>query len=312
MMNKIPIIVIAGPTASGKTAVSIQLAKELDGEIVSADSMQIYKGLDIATAKPTKEEMQGIPHHLMSFVDNSEKFSVAQYLEKAREVISDIHQRGKMPIVVGGTGLYISSLVDNIIFDEISSNGEVRARLTKEAEEIGNEAMLQKLMEIDEETAKTLHPNNLTRIIRALEAYELSGITMSELKRRSREEESPYNACMIGLNFHDRQKLYDRINLRVDKMAKEGMVDEAFEFYKNERGNTVCQAIGYKELIPYFEEKATLNECLETLKRETRRYAKRQLTWFRRDERIHWIYLDETIGEKNIIDNCKKYIAKCF
>lgn len=312
MMNKIPIIVIAGPTASGKTAVSIRLAKELDGEIVSADSMQIYKGLDIATAKPTKEEMQGIPHHLMSFVDNSEKFSVAQYLEKAREVISDIHQRGKMPIVVGGTGLYISSLVDNIIFDEISSNGEVRARLTKEAEEIGNEAMLQKLMEIDEETAKTLHPNNLTRIIRALEAYELSGLTMSELKRRSREEESPYNACMIGLNFHDRQKLYDRINLRVDKMAKEGMVEEVFEFYKNERGNTVCQAIGYKELIPYFEGKATLQESLETLKRETRRYAKRQLTWFRRDERIHWIYLDETVGEKNIIDNCKKYIAKCF
>lgn len=311
-MNKIPIIVIAGPTASGKTAVSIRLAKELDGEIVSADSMQIYKGLDIATAKPTKEEMQGIPHHLMSFVDNSEKFSVAQYLEKAREVISDIHQRGKMPIVVGGTGLYISSLVDNIIFDEISSNGEVRARLTKEAEEIGNEAMLRRLMEIDEETAKTLHPNNLTRIIRALEAYELSGLTMSELKRRSREEESPYNACMIGLNFRDRQKLYDRINLRVDKMAKEGMVEEAFEFYKNERGNTVCQAIGYKELIPYFEGKATLQECLETLKRETRRYAKRQLTWFRRDERIHWIYLDETIGEKNIIDNCKKYIAKCF
>ncbi|MGN0654489.1 MAG: tRNA (adenosine(37)-N6)-dimethylallyltransferase MiaA [Oscillospiraceae bacterium] len=311
-MNKIPIIVIAGPTASGKTAVSIRLAKELDGEIVSADSMQIYKGLDIATAKPTKEEMQGIPHHLMSFVDNSEKFSVAQYLEKAREVIADIHQRGKMPIVVGGTGLYISSLVDNIIFDEISSDGEVRARLTKEAEEIGNEAMLQKLMEIDEETAKTLHPNNLTRIIRALEAYELSGLTMSELKRRSREEESPYNACMIGLNFHDRQKLYDRINLRVDKMAKEGMVEEAFEFYKNERGNTVCQAIGYKELIPYFEGKATLDECLETLKRETRRYAKRQLTWFRRDERIHWIYLDETVGEKNIIDKCKKYIAKCF
>ncbi len=311
-MNKISIIVIAGPTASGKTAVSIRLAKELDGEIVSADSMQIYKGLDIATAKPTKEEMQGIPHHLMSFVDNSEKFSVAQYLEKAREVIADIHQRGKMPIVVGGTGLYISSLVDNIIFDDISSNGEVRARLTKEAEEIGNEAMLRRLMEIDEETAKTLHPNNLTRIIRALEAYELSGLTMSELKRRSREEESPYNACMIGLNFRDRQKLYDRINLRVDKMAKEGMVDEAFEFYKNERGNTVCQAIGYKELIPYFEEKATLDECLETLKRETRRYAKRQLTWFRRDERIHWIYLDETVGEKNIIDNCKKYIAKCF
>ena len=312
MMNKIPIIVIVGPTASGKTAVSIRLAKELDGEIISADSMQIYKGLDIATAKPTKEEMQGIPHHLMSFVDNSEKFSVAQYLEKAREVISDIHQRGKMPIVVGGTGLYISSLVDNIIFDDISSNGEVRARLTKEAEEIGNEAMLKRLMEIDEETAKTLHPNNLTRIIRALEAYELSGITMSELKRRSREEETPYNACMIGLNFRDRQKLYDRINLRVDKMAKEGMVEETFEFYKNESGNTVCQAIGYKELIPYFEGKATLQECLETLKRETRRYAKRQLTWFRRDERIYWIYLDETIGEKNIIDNCKKYIAKCF
>ena len=312
MMNKIPIVVIAGPTASGKTSVSISLAKEYDAEIVSADSMQIYKGLDISTAKPTEEEKCGIPHHLMSFVEWGEKYSVAQYLSEARKVIADIHNRGKLPIIVGGTGLYISSLVDNIVFDDTSSNEEIRNRLTKEAEELGNEAMLKKLMEIDPETAKTLHPNNLTRIIRAIEAYELSGKTMSELKKQSREEESPYNACMIGLNFHDRQKLYDRINLRVDKMAEAGMVEEAYNAYKQGIGNTVCQAIGYKELIPYFEGKSTLPECLEVLKQETRRYAKRQLTWFRRDERINWIYMDENLTEKNIIDNCKKYIAKCF
>lgn len=311
-MNKIPIVVIAGPTASGKTAVSISLAKEYDAEIVSADSMQIYKGLDIATAKPTEEEKCGIPHHLMSFVGWGEKYSVAQYLSEARKVIADIHNRGKLPIIVGGTGLYISSLVDNIVFDDTSSNDEIRNRLTKEAEELGNEAMLSRLMKIDPETAKTLHPNNLTRIIRAIEAYELSGKTMSELKKQSREEESPYNACMIGLNFHDRQKLYDRINLRVDKMAEAGMVEEAYDAYKQGIGNTVCQAIGYKELIPYFEGKSTLPECLETLKQETRRYAKRQLTWFRRDERINWIYMDENLTKKNIIDNCKKYIAKCF
>ena len=312
MMNKIPIVVIAGPTASGKTAVSISLAKEYYAEIVSADSMQIYKGLDIATAKPTEEEKCGISHHLMSFVEWGEKYSVAQYLSEARKVIADIHNRGKLPIIVGGTGLYISSLVDNIVFDDTSSNDEIRNRLTKEAKELGNEAMLNKLMEIDPETAKTLHPNNLTRIIRAIEAYELSGKTMSELKKQSREEESPYNACMIGLNFHDRQKLYDRINLRVDKMAEAGMVEEAYDAYKQGIGNTVCQAIGYKELIPYFEGKSTLSECLETLKQETRRYAKRQLTWFRRDERINWIYMDENLTEKNIIEKCKKYIAKCF
>ena len=284
MMNKIPIVVIAGPTASGKTAVSINLAKEYDAEIVSADSMQIYKGLDIATAKPTEEEKCGIPHHLMSFVEWGEKYSVAQYLSEARKVIADIHNRGKLPIIVGGTGLYISSLVDNIVFDDTSSNEEIRNRLTKEAEEIGNEAMLQKLMEIDPETAKTLHPNNLTRIIRAIEAYELSGKTMSELKKQSREEESPYNACMIGLNFRDRQKLYDRINLRVDKMAEAGMVEEAHEAYLQGIGNTVCQAIGYKEIISALRGEISLADAGELIKLSTRRYAKRQLTWFRHEE----------------------------
>ncbi|MCX7657747.1 MAG: tRNA (adenosine(37)-N6)-dimethylallyltransferase MiaA, partial [Oscillospiraceae bacterium] len=227
-MSKIPILVIAGPTASGKTALAIELAILYDGEIISADSMQIYKGMDIATAKPTKEEMKGIPHHLMGFLDRDKDFSVADYLALAREKIAEISNKGKLPVIAGGTGLYISSLLDNVKFDQSPGKSEIREKLLKETQELGREAMLQRLFEVDEETAKTLHPNNINRIIRALEVYELTGIKMSEHKTMSRCEESPYNACVIGLNFAQRELLYDRINKRVDIMVQKGLLEEAF------------------------------------------------------------------------------------
>lgn len=308
-MSKIPILVIAGPTASGKTALAIELAILYNGEIISADSMQIYKGMDIATAKPTKEEMKGIPHHLMGFLDRDKDFSVADYLALAREKIAEISNKGKLPVIAGGTGLYISSLLDNVKFDQSPGKSEIREKLLKETEKFGREAMLQRLFEVDEETAKTLHPNNINRIIRALEVYELTGIKMSEHKVMSRCEESPYNACVIGLNFAQRELLYDRINKRVDIMVQKGLVEEAFEIYKHGGLKTAHQAIGYKELIPYFKGEEPLEACIEKIKQETRRYAKRQLTWFRRDERINWIIMDENTIFENIIDNSKKIIA---
>ncbi len=308
-MSKLPILVVAGPTASGKTALAIELAILYDGEIISADSMQIYKGMDIATAKPTKEEMKGIPHHLMGFLEMDKDFSVADYLALARQKIAEISDRGKLPIIAGGTGLYISSLLDNVKFDQSPGKSQVRERLLKEAEELGKETMLQRLFEVDEETAKTLHPNNINRIIRALEVYELTGIKMSQHKAMSRSEESPYNACVIGLNFIQREFLYERINKRVDIMVQKGLVEEAFDVYKQGGLKTAHQAIGYKELIPYFEGKESLEICIEKIKQETRRYAKRQLTWFRRDERINWIMMDNNTDFENIIDQSKKIIA---
>ncbi len=308
--KKQPVIVVAGPTASGKTSLGIQLAKLYDGEVISADSMQIYKGLDITTAKPTKEEMCGVPHHLISVINQEDSFSVADYVKLAREKISEISSRNKLPIIVGGTGLYISSLIDNISFDNVITDDSVRQKLIEESKRIGNEAMLEKLRQIDPETAEALHPNNITRIIRAIEVYEVSGIKFSENKVLSRIEESPYSACMIGLSFEDRQKLYDRINMRVDIMMKNGMLEETREVYDSKHLKTAHQAIGYKELVPYFEGCTTLEECIDKIKQESRRYAKRQLTWFRRDKRINWILLDRFNKNEEINAECKKIVAK--
>lgn len=311
--EKQPLIVIAGPTASGKTALGIALAKEYGGEVVSADSMQIYKGLDIATAKPTAEEMQGVPHHLISVIDMGESFSVADYVRLAKEKIADIHASGKLPILVGGTGLYINSLIDNVNFDNadtVGNDGSVRKRLTEEAERLGGEAMHKRLAEIDPETAEAVPPQNVIRIIRALEVCELTGMKFSDYKRANAGRESDYKLCMIGLNYQDRNILYDRINKRVSIMAENGMVEECRAVYENERLGTVCQAIGYKELIPYFEGGEILENCLDKIRLGSRRYAKRQLTWFRRDYRINWIYLDNFTNFDEIIEICKKTIAK--
>lgn len=307
---KQPLIAVVGPTASGKTKVGIELAKLYDGEVISADSMQIYEGLDIATAKPLPEEMQEIPHHLISVIKQEDSFSVADYVKLAKEKISEISNRSKLPIIVGGTGLYISSLIDNISFDYVITDANIRNRLISESKELGNEAMLEKLRKIDPETAQTLHANNITRIIRALEVYEVSGIKFSENKILSRQQESPYNACLIGLNYADRQELYDRINNRVDIMIENGMLDEAKKVYDRCKLKTAHQAIGYKELIPYFDGQQDLSVCIDKIKQESRRYAKRQLTWFRRDERINWIIINSNMNFEEIISKCKKVVAK--
>lgn len=309
-MEKIKIAVIAGPTASGKTELGVEIAKAFNGEVISADSMQIYKGMDIATAKPSSEEMNGIPHHLIDFLERDRAFSVADYVELANEKINEIHKRNRLPVIVGGTGLYISSLIDNIQFPDIKSDPEIRKRLEIESTRFGNEKLFEQLKKCDPETAAELHPNNLVRVIRALEVYEITGRKLSEYKAESRLVESPYESVIIGLNYHDRQRLYDRINLRVDIMVENGLIKESREVFESGEMRTAANAIGYKELIPYFENNADLQTCIDKIKQETRRYAKRQLTWFRKNAKIQWVMLDEFDNKEKFFDYCKKNIAK--
>ena len=305
--DKIRLLAVAGPTASGKTELAVRLAKHYDGEIISADSMQIYKGMDIATAKPTEEEKQGVVHHLMDFLDPSEEFSVSDYVELAHKAAADIHNRGKLPILCGGTGLYIRSFLENIKFPEAKIDTALRNRLNQQYENEGGEKLLEYLSVFDPETASSLLPQNGKRIIRAIEIYETTGITMSEHIRRSKLVPSPYDYTVIGLTYSDRQKLYDRINKRVDIMLERGLIEEAREFYRTNAGNTASAAIGYKELKPYLDGEIPLDEAVGRLKQATRHYAKRQLTWFRRDKYINRIEADkcdDVFGEaKKIFDN---------
>ena len=290
-MQKIPLIAVVGPTASGKTKLGIELAKAFNGEVVSADSMQVYKGISIASAAPTAEETCGIPHHLVEFLELGSEFSVADYVNLAKEKINEIYSRGKMPILVGGTGLYVNSLIDGIDFSSENYDIEIRNRLEKEMEDLGAEALLQRLAEVDEETAKKLHPNNRRRILRALEVYETTGITFSKQNELSRVG-SEYDAVIIGVTYKDREKLYERINLRVDSMLNSGLLDETKTTLDLPNGKGAMQAIGHKELHKYLRGEQTLEEAVEVLKMQTRRYAKRQLTWFNRNEDIHWLYQD--------------------
>lgn len=300
------VLAVVGATASGKTSLGIELAKKYNGEIISADSMQIYKGLDIASAKPSPEEMQGIPHHLISFLDRNVSFSVSDYVNLANEKIRDILNRKKLPIIVGGTGLYIDSLLNNIKFSEGGSDENYRKELYAVAKEKGNEYLHNMLFEIDSLSAENIHMNNLVRVVRALEVFHVTGRRFSEVKAESRLAESPYDSLIIGLNFHDRQILYDRINNRVDEMVKNGLVSEAENIWKMGNQKTSSNAIGYKELIPYFENTMSLTECIDMIKQETRRYAKRQLTWFRKNTRIRWIFLDEINKKSEILEKSKK------
>lgn len=290
---KIKLIAVVGPTASGKTALGVELAKALDGEIVSCDSMQVYKGMDIATAKPTKEETAQARHHLIDFVEPSEEYSVACYCADAKKAIADIVSRKKQPIIVGGTGLYFSSLTEGITFDDEDYDPELRESLYKEAELKGNQALLDRVMQIDAEYGAKLHVNDLKRIIRALEVYATDKVKMSERLAQSRLSGSDYDTVIIGITYKDRSKLYDRINKRVDLMVKAGLVDEARAYYGKDIA-TANQAIGHKELAPYLSGEASLEDCLDRLKMQTRRYAKRQLSWFRRIENISWLYGDES------------------
>ena len=291
-MEKTKVIAVVGPTASGKTALAISLAKALGGEVISADSMQIYKGMDIATAKPSTEEQDGVPHHLIDFLDPETPYSVAQYVADASHCIADIVSRGRVPIVAGGTGLYVDSLLGGIDFGFVPDNGEMRRKLKEKLEKQGAASLLEELRQVDPETASLLHENNQGRIIRALEVYYLTGETIAEQKRKSREKGSAYDALYIGIDYADREKLYERIDRRVDRMVEAGLLAEAERYLSLGEETTAKQAIGYKELKPYFKGECTLDEALANLKKETRHYAKRQMTWFRRNQDIFRVYPD--------------------
>lgn len=304
-MEKTKIICVVGATASGKTDLAVKLAKAVDGEIISADSMQVYKNMPIATAVATKEEQDGVEHHLVEFLDTDQTFSVADFVERAKVLIDEITARGRVPIVAGGTGLFVDSLVKNISFSEVGSNAEIRNELAEKS----NEELFEKLLELDPKSAQDIHPNNRKRVIRALELC-MSGTSKTEQNENSMLIDSPYDALYIGIGYKDRQKLYDRINKRVDLMLDAGLENEARQML-GKQGLTARQAIGHKELQPYIDGNITLDEAVEGLKRETRRYAKRQLTWFRRNENINWLYADEMSRDELVekaVDLAKNYL----
>jgi len=310
-MEQIRLLAVVGPTASGKTAVGVDLAKAFGGEVVSADSMQIYRALSVSTARPTETEMQGVPHHLVGFVDPDEPYSVARYLADARRAIDEIVSRGRLPILVGGTGLYVSSLLDGLRFAEEERDPALRAALYAEAKRAGNAAMLARLAAIDPDYAATLHPNNLGRVLRAIELYESTGVTMTEQRRRSREVPSAFSPLMIGLDFAERSALYARIDRRVDAMVRAGLIEEARAFYEVwPDPQTAAQAIGCKELLPYLRGESELAPCLDRLRRETRRYAKRQRTWFRRDGRVRWFFVDAYADVPALAAAIRAYVSE--
>ena len=287
------LIVITGPTASGKTALSVRLAKEIGAEIVNADSMQIYKYMDIGTAKPTVDEREGVPHHLIDIVNPDELFSVARYCECAKEAIDDIHSRGKIAVMVGGTGLYVDSLVNNIQFSETEPDEEYRKSLEDDAEKLGNEYIYEKLKTIDPESAAKIAVQDTKRIIRALEVYHVTGKTITWHNEQSRSVPSPYNTTMFAISMN-REALYDKINRRVDVMLELGLVDEVKKILSMgvDEKATSMQAIGYKEIVGYLKGEISLEKAADDIKQGSRRYAKRQLTWFRRNNNINWIEND--------------------
>lgn len=293
-LSKPRVVAVGGPTASGKTALSVALARAFDGEIINADSMQIYKNLDVGTAKPSAEERQGIPHYLLDFLPPETPYSVADFTAAADPLIRDITARGRLPLVVGGTGLYITSLLSGMAFAPEKTDPAIRARLQARADTEGGTALYAELQRIDPDYAAQVHPNNLPRVIRALELFEATGRRMSDQRREARPAEAPYHALCLCLTCRDRAVLYSRIDRRVDEMVENGVLDEARQVYDHRDAyRTAAQAIGYKEFFPYFEGTANLTECTERLKQATRNYAKRQLTWFRRQNDAVWLYLDE-------------------
>lgn len=301
------ILVIAGPTASGKTKLSIELAKKLNGEIISADSMQLYKYMNIGTAKPTKEEMENIPHYMLDFLEVGEKFSVAQYKKLAMKHVEDILVRNKIPIIVGGTGLYINSITQEVNYDEeAEENSTIRKELEEIAKSQGNEGLYNELKMIDPSAAERIHINDTKRIIRALEVFKNSGITITEHQKMSKQNEKKYDYKIVGL-YLEREKLYDRINKRVDVMMDNGLLNEArsvINMVKDKGRITSFQAIGYKEFVPYFEGEISLDEVINNIKQESRRYAKRQVTWFKRTDGIKWFDMSNDFDKilNDIID----------
>lgn len=288
------VVALGGPTASGKTALGILLANTFKGEILSADSMQIYKELNVGTAKPTPQERAQSPHHLIDFLDPSQPFSVADYVELAQKTIREIAGRGAQPFVVGGTGLYLSSLLEGIQFSDKMADPALRKNLEEEMERLGPQAMYDRLKALDPQAAAGIHPNNKVRVIRTLEICLSGGETASSQKAQARPAQPPYDSLCLCLGFSDRQILYRRIEDRVDRMVKEGILEEANQVYLHRQEyKTAAQAIGYKEFFPYFEGTASLEEAVNQLKQATRNYAKRQLTWLRRIPGAVWLEADD-------------------
>lgn len=289
------ILVIVGPTASGKTRMAVELAQRHNGEVISADSMQIYRTMDIGTAKPTKEEMGGIPHHMIDVADPEEDFSVARYVEMAAQCVDDVLARGKLPIVAGGTGLYIDSLLSGRTFAPFSPDSALRGELERELAEKGGQAMLEALAQVDPEAAQRLHPNDHKRIIRALEVYRSTGKTITQHNRETRAIPPRYDALTIGLAFQDRQAMWRRIDQRVDEMVAAGLEDEVRRLLTSGISPkcTAMQAIGYKEFTQALSGEMTWQEAADVVKLRSRQYAKRQLTWFGRNPNTRWVRWDD-------------------
>jgi len=290
----IPLIIIAGPTASGKTDLAIEVAKKIGGEVISADSMQIYRKMNIGSAKPTAEEMDGIEHHLLDVCDPSESFSLSDYADLAHKAIKKVYEKGKIPILAGGTGLYIDTVADNIKLSEAEGGSHIRESLQNELQEKGAQYMYDRLLEIDPESAEKLHVNDTKRVIRALEIYYLSGETKTEADKKSKKNKKIYDYLYFAIET-DRKILYNRINIRVDKMIEKGLFDEVSSLCGeiDVKSSTAMFGIGYREVLWYFKGLLTASETCELIKRNTRRLAKRQLTWFRKNENIKWVAYDD-------------------
>ena len=299
------LIAIVGPTASGKTRLSVELAKELGGEIISFDSMQIYRGMDIGTAKPTMEERQGIVHHMLDIADPREDYSVSRFVEEADKLLQELLSQGKTVILVGGTGLYIDSLMKGLEFAPLPESG-VRQELTRIAQEQGIEVLMDKLRAVDPESAERIHPSNQKRVIRALEIYLESGKTMTQHNLETQQRPPKYEPLRIGLDYVNREALYARINRRVDLMVEQGLLEELQRLLAQgiPENATSMQAIGYKELMGYIRGECSLEEAKELLKQSSRRYAKRQRTWFRRNPKIHWFLLEDEPNFEALFRSC--------
>ena len=306
------IIAVAGPTASGKSALALELCKRLDGELISLDSMQIYRGLDIGTAKPTKAEQAEVCHHMIDICEPTENFSAAEFAERAHKVIADVQSRGKKAVLCGGTGLYLDTVLGRLDFGEIESDEKLRGELIAFAEKNGADALHERLREIDPQAAEKIHPNNVRRVARAIGIYELTGKTKTEHDREAISD-SPYESLIIGLDYDDREVLYNRINRRVDAMIEAGLEGEVRSLVS--RGllsaeSTAGQAIGYKEMLGYIAGDCSLGDAVEKIKLGTRRYAKRQLTWLRRNPSINWLYPDRLGDFRSLVCEAEKIINK--
>lgn len=301
------LIFLVGPTAIGKTGISFELAKLVNGEIISCDSMQVYNGMNVGTSKPARIMLTAIPHHMIDIIEPSDEFSVARFRKLAVKAIEDILKRGKTPLVVGGSGLYVKVLIDGI-FEAPSADRELRQRLKQEADEFGIEVLYKKLKEVDKESASRIHPNDLRRILRALEVYEKAKAPISQLKSNTVGLGDKYDIRIFGLNM-ERPALYKKIDERVDLMFNEGLVDEARRLMERNLSLTASQALGYKEVFAFLRNECDIEEAKILIKRNTRHYAKRQLTWFRRDKKIEWIMLDENFDSKEIADRIWKKLS---